>query len=103
MRGNEIKTNQDAINEIKDIAEGLKVKYNFIQDFYKDEFGKLAESAEYKTATTWKVPDNTVKTCNYVMPAVGNLEEKTKRIKDLYSNLNLNDNKQTFNGKVTFN
>jgi hypothetical protein len=57
----------------------------------------------YKEASTWKVPDNTVKTCGYQTPAQGNLNQKTKRIKDLYSQNNLNENKKTFNGKVTFN
>jgi len=54
-------------------------------------------------ATTWKIPDGTVKTCKYVYPAVGDLNIKTKKIKELYSNVNLNDDKKTFNGKVTFN
>jgi hypothetical protein len=101
--GNEIKTNPNAVDQIKQIAETLSVNYNSFQDYWKKQFTDLADTAEYKKSTTWKIPDNTVKTCNYVFPAVGDLNTKTKRIKDLYSNLNLNDNKETFNGKVTFN
>ena len=101
--GNEIKTNPNAVEQIKIIADALSANYISFQDYWKKQFTDLAETPEYKKSTTWKVPDNTVKTCNYVFPAVGDLDQKTKRIKDLYSNLNLNDNKETFNGKVTFN
>lgn len=81
----------------------LKEEFKSFQNIWRDELKSLEDDSLYKDATTWKVPDNTVKTCGYLTPAVGNLNDKEKKIKDLYSNLNLNENKKTFNGKVTFN
>jgi len=102
--GTEIKQNPALVEGIKKISEELKAQYTEIQTFYKDAFNKdIAESPTYKTATTWKVPDNTVKTCNYIYPATQDLQVRTKRLKDLYSNINLNEDKKTFNGKVTLN
>ena len=102
--GPEIKSNSQLVEEIKERSEGLKGIYTSIQDKYKEQFKKFIEDSDvYKTCTTWKIPDNTVKTCNYIYPAVGDIEAKTKKLKDLYSSQNLNQDKQTFNGKVTLN
>jgi outer membrane protein OmpA-like peptidoglycan-associated protein len=102
--GNEIKNSPQLVEKIKERSDDLKGIYNIFQNYYKDEFKtKIEDSEIYKTCTTWKIPDNTVKTCSYVYPAVGDLEVKAKKLKDLYSNVNLNEDKTTFNGKVTFN
>jgi hypothetical protein len=102
--GNEIKSSPQLVEKIKERSEGLRVIYTSFQDKYKESFKRdIEDSQEYKTCITWKIPDNTVKTCNYVYPAVGDLEVKAKKLKDLYSNNNLNEDKKTFNGKVTLN
>jgi hypothetical protein len=103
--GNEIKSDQTLVEKIKQRSEYLKSgEYIPILDFYKSKFNSNIEDTQiYKECTTWKIPDGTVKTCKYVYPAVGDLNIKTKKIKELYSNVNLNDDKKTFNGKVTFN
>jgi hypothetical protein len=102
--GPEIKSNSQLVEKIKERSEGLKGIYEKIQNKYKEQFKiYIEDSGEYKTYTTWKIPDNTVKTCNYIYPAVGDLDAKTKKLKDLYSSQNLNQDKQTFNGKVTLN
>lgn len=102
--GPEIKSSPQLVEAIKNRSNGLQEKFNGLQTYYKDSFKQnIEDSQEYKTATTWKIPDNTVKTCKYVYPAVGNLEAKGKKLKDLYSNNNLNEDKKTFNGKVTLN
>ena len=102
--GPEIKSNSQLVQEIKKRSEDLKDIYTSIQDKYKGQFKTdIEDSGDYKTYTTWKIPDNTVKTCNYIYPAVGDLDAKTKKLKDLYSSQNLNQDKQTFNGKVTLN
>lgn len=102
--GNEIKSSPSLVEEIKKRSDGLKDIFGKFQNYYKDTFKKdIEDSQEYKTCTTWKIPDNTVKTCGYVYPAVGNLNDKGKKLKDLYSNINLNEDKKTFNGKVTLN
>jgi hypothetical protein len=102
--GPEIKSNSQLVEKIKERSEGLKGIYEKFQNVYKELFKtKIEDSDVYKTCTTWKIPDNTVKTCNYIYPAVGDLDAKTKKLKDLYSSQNLNQDKQTFNGKVTLN
>lgn len=102
--GNEIKQNPALVDGIKKIADGLKLEYESFQNEVKNIFTKIIEGDPfYKTATTWKVPDNTKKTCNYLYPATEDIQTRTKRLKDLYSNQNLNEDKKTFNGKVTFN
>ena len=101
--GDEIKKNPNIIEGIKNIATSLKEEYTDFQEIYKNIFTEISTSQEYKDSIEWKLPDNTVKKCNYVTPAVDDINTKTKRIKDLYSNINLNDKKKTFNGKVTLN
>jgi hypothetical protein len=102
--GNEIKSSSQLVEKIKERSDGLKGIFTSFQDDYKEKFKRDIEDSDvYKTCTTWKIPDNTVKTCNYVYPAVGDLEAKGKKLKDLYSNNNLNEDKATFNGKVTLN
>jgi hypothetical protein len=102
--GNEIKSSPQLVEKIKERSGGLKEIYEKLQNQFKESFKRDIEDSDvYKTCTTWKIPDNTVKTCNYVYPAVGDLEAKGKKLKDLYSNNNLNEDKTTFNGKVTLN
>jgi hypothetical protein len=101
--GVEIKKNPNVIEGIRDVATSLQKEYVDFQDIFKNIFTEISTSQEYKDSIEWKLPDNTVKKCNYVTPAVGDLNTKTKRIKDLYSNINLNNTKETFNGKVTLN
>ena len=81
--GDEIKKNPTLVDGIKVISEGLKDEYTNFQTFWKTNFKTYIEdSDDYKTCTTWKIPDNTVKTCNYIYPAVGDLEAKTKKLKE---------------------
>jgi hypothetical protein len=57
----------------------------------------------YKEVTTFTLPDNTVKICQYTTDVTQDVQLKNLKIQDLYSNNNLNNKKDTFNGKVTFN
>jgi hypothetical protein len=90
-------------DQIKEVCNELKKEYESFQKFWTDQLKGISDDQRYKDATTWKIPDNAIKTCSYITPAEGDINQKTKRIKDLYSNINLNDKKKTFNGKVTFN
>jgi hypothetical protein len=102
--GPEIKQNTKMVEGIRLKSESLRDNYTQLQNGFKDQFTKkIQETDFFKTATTWKVPDNTVKTCNYLYPATDDVSGRTKKLKDLYSNQNLNQDKQTFNGKVTLN
>ena len=103
--GDEIKKNPTLVDGIKKISEGLKDYYTNFQKIIKDDFftKEIELNPVYKTCTTWKIPNNTIKTCNYIYPAVDGVDDRTKKLKDLYSSQNLNQDKQTFNGKVTLN
>jgi outer membrane protein OmpA-like peptidoglycan-associated protein len=102
--GNEVKGDTNLVDLIKSTCENLKnTQFAPFKTYWEGELKKLVDDPIYIQASTWKIPDNTVKTCGYKTPAEGNLNTKTKRIKDLYSKNNLNEQKSTFNGKVTFN
>jgi outer membrane protein OmpA-like peptidoglycan-associated protein len=102
--GDEVKSDTNLVDLIKITCENLKnTQFAPFKTYWEGELKKLVDDPIYIQASTWKVPDNTVKTCGYQTPAEGNLNVKTKRIKDLYSKNNLNEQKQTFNGKVTLN
>ena len=45
----------------------------------------------------------TSNTVDYKTPPTSDLNGKNKLVKDLYSNVNLNEDKKTFNGKVKLN
>ena len=103
ISGPEVKADNTLVELIKNTCDELKKEFGKFQEYWKTELKNFAENPIYVEATTWKIPDNTVKTCNYITPAEGGLVGKRKKIKDLYSNINLNERKNTFNGKVTFN
>jgi hypothetical protein len=102
--GPEIKTNLMLVEQIKISCKNFQVLCKNFQEFIKrDYFNKVSGNERYVQATTWKLPDNTIKKCNYTTNVTQDVQTKTKRIKDLYSNINLNSDKDTFNGKVTLN
>ena len=102
--GNEIKSSANLVKVITDTCANLRdAQFGPFKTYWEGELKNLVDNPLYKDATTWKVPDNTIKTCKYVTPATNDINQKTKRIKDLYSKINLNENKNKFNGKVTFN
>jgi hypothetical protein len=87
------------------VCNDLKIKYDGVNvSLVKriDELKTNAATKAYENAVKYKLPDTTVKTCNYVTPPTDDANQRTKRIKDLYSSKNLNNNDK-FNGKVTFN
>ena len=106
VSGPDVKTDSALVDLIKNTCDDLKSEFTDFQEFWKKELKSFEDDNLYKDATTWKLPDNTIKTCKYITPAQGNAiqkAQKTKKIKNLYSNINLNETKKTFNGKVTFN
>jgi hypothetical protein len=105
ISGPEIKANPGLVESIKTVCGALKIKYaNINISLVKriDELKNNATTKAYENAVKYKLPDTTVKTCNYITPPTDDVDQRTKRIKDLYSSKNLNNN-DTFNGKVTFN
>lgn len=103
ISGPEVKADNTLVELIKTTCDNLKTQFAGFQEVWKTELQTFVDDPRYKDASTWKIPDNTVKTCKYITPADGGLAGKRKKIKELYSNINLNERKNTFNGKVTFN
>jgi outer membrane protein OmpA-like peptidoglycan-associated protein len=101
--GDEVKKSPNLVQQINKVCDDLAVNYTDFQKIWTDIFDNVAKSPEYDEVSKFSLPDNQVKTCKYVKPATGDINLKNKRIKDLYSNSNLNNDKKTFNGKVTFN
>ena len=103
VSGPEIKNNPTIVEKTKQQCENIKGNYEKFQAEWTKTFTEIEKSQDYVTVTTFKLPDAQVKKCNFVTPATDNVNQKNKKLKDLYSSVNLNDNKKTFNGKVTFN
>jgi outer membrane protein OmpA-like peptidoglycan-associated protein len=101
--GPNIKNSLDLIKGINEACDNLKVEYDKFQAYWTKVFDDILKSPIYDEVSKFTLPDNQVKTCKYVTPVTGDTNLKNKRIKDLYSNQNLNNDKETFNGKVTFN
>lgn len=71
-------------------------------DYEVANFKEFEESSEYKKYTTFKIDEFNAKV-SYSTDNIGNNIQKKKRIKDLYSNINLNNKEKTYNNKVQFN
>jgi hypothetical protein len=105
--GEEIKKDMNLVAGIKLICENYSITCKQNNSTFNGWFAEVKTSTiysgRYKAVTTFTLPDNTVKLCNYNTNVTQDVNDKNKRIKDLYSNNNLNNQKDTFNGKVTFN
>ena len=101
--GVEVKKSSGLVDKINKACDDWAGQCNEFQKIWTDIFDDIAKSSDYDTVSKFKLPDNQIKICQYVKPATNDLNTKNKRIKDLYSNANLNNDKKTFNGKVTFN
>ena len=66
---------------------------------------QLFKTESYQTYLNYVIEKttSTSNTVNYKTPPTTDINSKNKLIKDLYSNVNLNKDKKTFNGKVKLN
>jgi hypothetical protein len=101
--GIEVKSNPALVSEIEKVCRGYGNDTTKINISFSELFTEAKGNPIYKDVTTFTLPDNTVKICQYTTNVTQDVNQKNKRIEDLYSNNNLNNNKKTFNGKVTFN
>jgi len=99
--------NPALVAQVQTVCENYGVFCTNTNTSFNGQFTKTETDTIYgprfKTVTTFTLPDNTVKTCKYNTNVTQNVNDKNKIIEDLYSNNNLNNKKDTFNGKVTFN
>jgi hypothetical protein len=101
--GVEVKSNPALVSEIQKVCTGYGADTTKINISFGELFTEAKGDPRFKDVTTFTLPDNTVKICQYTTNVTQDVNQKNKRIEDLYSNNNLNNNKKTFNGKVTFN
>ena len=101
--GAEIKSNPALVSEIEKVCAGYGKSTTDTNTSFNGLFTEVKSNPIYKEVTTFTLPDNTVKICQYTTDVTQDINQKNKKIEDLYSNNNLNNNKDTFNGKVTFN
>jgi hypothetical protein len=105
--GVEVKSNPLLVSDIEKTCRGYGEYCTLNNNTFNGQFTKTKTDTIYgprfKAVTTFTLPDNTVKICQYTTDVTQDVNQKNKRIEDLYSNKNLNNNKDTFNGKVTFN
>ena len=104
--GEEVKKNPALVTQINEVCKNYGVFCTNTNTSFNGQFTKTETDTIYgprfKAVTTFALPDSTVKICNYSTDVTQDVDQKNKKIEDLYSNNNLN-NKNTFNGKVTFN
>jgi hypothetical protein len=104
--GNEVKS-QNLENKIKQICDIEREKYkNIHTNEINDTDTLLFNNENYQRYLNFdiKIPDfTTSNVVNYITPPTDNLISKNNLIKNLYSNVNLNNDKKTFNGKIKLN
>jgi hypothetical protein len=102
--GNEIKSNPALVSKIDEVCRKYADFCNKdANPSFNELFVEVKANPIYKEVTTFTLPDNTVKICQYTTDVTQDVNQKNLKIEALYSNNNLNNNKDTFNGKVTFN
>ena len=99
---NQVQGNSDLVNLIKQTCEGLKVIYRKEYEAEKKVFSDFEGSDTYKKYTSDKIDEfNT--TLTYTTEKLSNTNDNEKLLKKTYSNVNVDNHKNTFNGKITFN
>jgi len=101
--GPEISKNNNLVNQISDKCLFFGEEFKEYDEFFIKKFKQSKESEEFKDIINFTLPINKITKCNYTSNVTNNTNDKKKIIKNLYSNVNLNNKKDTFNGKVTFN
>ena len=99
--GEEVKSEKDIIPVIRAIIDNLSKTFKKEFDGEKDYFNTQKDSEELITIKNYVLP-SIKSSVSYVTPPTDNVEQKTTKVKNLYSTQNLNTD-TTFNGKVTFN
>jgi hypothetical protein len=103
--GNEVKT--------KKVGDTIKKLCDFIKNIYVTIHNREVENTDksvfktesYQKYLNYEIEKTTItsNTVDYKTPPTSGLNNKNKLVKDLYSNVNLNEDKKTFNGKVKLN
>jgi hypothetical protein len=87
---------------IRTYCEDFRVKCKLEHDAEIANFDTVEKSSEYKTYTTFKLEEFDT-TVPYTTEDTSNTIQNKIRIKNLYSDVNVNVSNKTYNGKVKFN
>jgi hypothetical protein len=98
--GEEVKKDEKVKEALTNVVNSLSQRYTEIFEKEKKYFDDLKASQDFKTLTEYTLPV-IPKVAKWSSPPTVDVEQKKVKIKDLYSNQNLNTD-TTFNGKVTF-
>jgi len=100
-----VKENSDLVKVIKDTCNEIKAEHIKEFEAEKKKFKDYEDSQTYKDKyLNYKIKDldTTVFEFNYTTQKDGTTGEKRQKLKKAYTDLNLNNKKDTFNGKTYF-
>ena len=96
-----VKDNQSLIGAIKQTCEEIKLQHKKEHDSEIKKFDDIEKGEVYKQFETFTITEFDTKV-SYTTDNVGNNLQKKNRLKNLYSDVNVNTNNKTYNGKVKF-
>jgi hypothetical protein len=97
-----VKGNSDLVTFIQKTCDDLKITFTREYEAEQKLFTDFEKSEEYKKISSYKVNEFNTK-LNYTTEKNNETKDKEKLLKQTYSDLNINNSRKTFNGKITFN
>ena len=97
-----VKLNTFMEKDIREVCEELRVLFVKEFDAEKKLFTDFEKSPEYQKYLNFKIDTFDTK-LSYTTAKQPNHKDNQKLLKQLYSDFNINNNRETFNDKVTFN
>ena len=97
-----VKGNSDLVKLIESTCKDLQIQFKREYDLEKKRFDDFEKSESYQKFLNFKIEEFDTK-LNYTTKKDNDTKDKEKLLKQTYSNLNINNNRKTFNGKITFN
>jgi hypothetical protein len=97
-----VKLNTFMEKDIREVCEQLRVLFVKEFDAEKKLFTDFEKSPEYQKYLNFKIDTFETK-LSYTTAKKPEHKDNQKLLKQLYSDFNINNNRETFNDKVTFN
>ena len=101
ISGEKIKTNTKLVDSIKKYCDLFKKNFISEHDEEIKKFNDLQVSEDYQQYDKFEIVEFD-STLQYTTDNIGNTNQKKDRLKNLYSDVNLNKDEKTYNGKVKF-
>jgi hypothetical protein len=98
----QVNGNSDLVKLIKETCESLRAQYIQEYDSEKKIFTTFESSDTYNKYKNFKIDEFNTKV-RYTTQKDNTTKDKRKLLKNTYSDLNVNKDRKTFNGKITFN